>query len=183
MANAEYIKLFNARVTVLETLGGRLPVHEALVIVKLKAMGLSSGDEEKPDDKMCAKAFESAQKEYLALLTLSGANGARFGGLRDKLENESLFGNDNYPKDQAELLHIMNKYKPEIARIQRNPQKNTEELAFIQAGGEKEKKLAQAKATDKAVPPGAAAKKKTNSQGQTTCFHCESESHWQYECP
>ena len=53
-------------------------------------------------------------------MTLSGVNATRFGGLRDKLENASLFGDDNYPKDQAELLHIMNKYKPEVARIQRN---------------------------------------------------------------
>ena len=84
-----------------------------------------------------AKAVKEAQKEYLALLALSGANATRFSGLRDKLENASLFGDDNYPKDQAELLHIMNKYKPEIARIQRNQQHNTEELAFIQAGSEK----------------------------------------------
>ena len=59
----------------------------------------------------------SAQKEYLALLVLSGANVTRFRGLRDKLKNESLFRNDNYPKDQAKLLHIMNKYKPELAHI------------------------------------------------------------------
>ena len=84
------------------------------------------------------------------MLALSGANATRFGGLHNKLENESLFGNDNYPKDQAELLHIMNKYKPEVARIVRNQQKNTEELAFIQAGAEKEK-LVKAKAGDKAT--------------------------------
>jgi hypothetical protein len=183
MPNDEYLKLFNSRVTVLETLGGRVPVHDTLVLAKLKDMGVSPEDEDKPSDDTMAKAFESAQKEYLALLALSGANGTRFGGLRDKLENQSLFGNDNYPKDQAELLHLMNKYKPEIARIQRNPQKNTEELAFDQAGGEKEKKHVQAKASDKGVPPGTAAKKKSNLAGETSCFHCSSEDHCQYECP
>ena len=66
------------------------------------------------------KAVISAQKEYLALLILSDVNGTRFGSLKDKLENESHFGHDNYPKDQAELLHIMNKYTPEVARIQQN---------------------------------------------------------------
>ena len=76
MANDEHLKLFNARVTVLETLGSRLPVHEALVMAKLKGMGVSSEDEEKPSDEILAKAFESAQKEYLALLSLSGANEA-----------------------------------------------------------------------------------------------------------
>ena len=99
------------------------------------------------------KAIKIAQKEYLALLALSRANATLFGGLQDKLENESLFGNDNYLKDQAELLHIMDKYKPEIARVVRNPQKNTEELAFIQAGAKKEK-LTKAKASNKASPPG-----------------------------
>ena len=73
------------------------------------------------------------------MFALSGANSTRFGGLRDKIENESLFGNDNYPKDQAELLHIVNKYKPEVAHGVQNQQKNKEELAFIQAGAEKEK--------------------------------------------
>ena len=63
----------------------------------------------------------------------------RFGGLKDKLENESLSGYDNYPKDQAELLHIMNKYKTEVARVQQNHKKNTEGLAFVQAGAEKGK--------------------------------------------
>ena len=51
-------------------------MHEALVMTKLKGMGVSSEDEEKPSDEILAKAFESAQKEYLALLSLSGANGA-----------------------------------------------------------------------------------------------------------
>ena len=47
----EYLKLFNARVTVLETLGGQLPMHEALVISKLTAMGVSPEDMEEPDLK------------------------------------------------------------------------------------------------------------------------------------
>ena len=115
MPNDEYLKLFNARVIVLETLRSPLPIREALVIAKLKTMGISSKDIENPEEMpnrcMYMKAVDSAQKEYLALLALSGANAIRFGGLRDKLENKSLFGNDNYPKDQAELLHIMNKYK------------------------------------------------------------------------
>ena len=83
-------------------------------------MGISAEDhenpEERPDQELYMKALKSAQKEYLALLKLSGENATRFGGLWDKLENESLFGNDNYPKDQAELLQIMNMYKPEVAR-------------------------------------------------------------------
>ena len=60
-------------------------------------------------------------------------NNAKFGGLKDKLENESLFGHDNYPKDQAELLHIMNKYTSEVTQTQRIRQKNTDDAAFIQA--------------------------------------------------
>ena len=80
--NDEYIKLFNARVTVLTTLGGHLLIHKALVLAKLETMGISAGDlenpEERPDQATYVNALESAQKEYLALLTLSGANAARF---------------------------------------------------------------------------------------------------------
>ena len=53
-------------------------MHIKLVLEKLKLLGVSAEDEEKPSDKILATAFESAQKEYLALLALSGANGARF---------------------------------------------------------------------------------------------------------
>ena len=87
MPNDEYLKLFNAKVVVLETLGSRLPIHEALVLAKLETMGISAGDlenpEERPKQEQYMKVLESAQKEYLALLTLSGANATRFGGLRD----------------------------------------------------------------------------------------------------
>ena len=131
MPNNEYLKLFNAQVTVLETLGGPLPIHPALVIKKLGTLGVTGSDIENPDPDLYTKAVNCAQKEYPALLTLSGANVTEFGGLRDKPENESLSGNNNYPKDQTELLHIMDKYKPEVARIVQNQQKNTEELAFI----------------------------------------------------
>ena len=185
--NKEYLKLFNARVTVLETLGGTIPVNEALILEKIKKQGFTSEDLENatkriPDrDDVMAKAVKEAQKEYLALLALSGANATRFGGLRDKLENASLFGDNNYPKDQAELLHIMNKYKPEVARIQRNQQNNTEELAFVQAGSEKEKLAKAAKAGLKATPAGGGTK--TNMAGESSCFHCGSEDHWQYDCP
>ena len=64
MPNDEYLKLFNARVTVLENLGGQLPIHEALVIAKLKTMGVSPEDlenpEERPDQEMYMEAFASA---------------------------------------------------------------------------------------------------------------------------
>ena len=70
MQNNEYLKLFNTRVTALETLGSRLCIHKALVIEKLKNTGINDGDlvipEERPDKDSCVKAFESAQKEYLA---------------------------------------------------------------------------------------------------------------------
>ena len=81
------------------------------------------------------KVVLSARKESLALLALSGVNGKKIGGLKDKLKNESLFGHDNYLKDQANLLHSMNKYKPEVARIQILNQKK-EGVAFIQADKE-----------------------------------------------
>ena len=132
VANGEYIKIFNSCVIVLDTLGGPLPIHPKLVDAKLVLLGYKDPDNLK--QIMSEKAILSAWKEYFALLALSGANRTQFGGLKDKLENKSLLGHDNYPEDQAELLHIMNKYKPEVATIQRIHQKNTDGMAFIQAG-------------------------------------------------
>ena len=111
MLNDKCLKLFNARVTILETLGGPLPVHPALVIVKVGTLGVTGSDIEHPNPDLYDKAVNSAERGNLALLVLSGANVTQFGGLRDKIENKSLFGNDNYPKDQAELINIMNKYR------------------------------------------------------------------------
>ena len=74
MPNDEYLKHFNTRFTVLETLGGPLQIHPALVIEKLGTPGMMGSDIENPDPNLYAKVVNSAQKEYLALLVLSGAN-------------------------------------------------------------------------------------------------------------
>ena len=70
----------------MKTLGGPLPIHSKLVTTKLVLMGLMGTDLECPKPNLYQKAVISAQKEYLALLLLSGANGTRFGGLKDKLK-------------------------------------------------------------------------------------------------
>ena len=101
-----------------------------MIKAKLKLLGWK--DLENPKPSVYENTELSARKEYLSLLALSGVNGTTFGGLKDKLENESLFGHDNYLKDQAEFLHIMKKYKAGLAKIQRINQ-NMGGLAFIQA--------------------------------------------------
>ena len=58
----------------METLGGPLPIHPALVITKLGTLGVMGSYIENPDPDLYAKAVNSAQKEYLTLLALSGAN-------------------------------------------------------------------------------------------------------------
>ena len=59
---------------------------------KIVLMGLAGSDIDCPKPDLYKKAVISAQKEYIALLALSVANGTRFGGLKDKLENKSLLG-------------------------------------------------------------------------------------------
>ena len=83
---------------------GKAPVN-----TKLELMGCKDFENLKPT--IYDNVVLSAQKEYLAFLTLSGANGKKFGGLKDQLENQSLFGHDNYPKDH--------KYKSLVAMIER----------------------------------------------------------------
>ena len=60
MPNNKYLKIFNARDTVLDTLGGPLPIHTALVIAKLGTLGLTGSDIENPDPNLYAKAVNSA---------------------------------------------------------------------------------------------------------------------------
>ena len=101
MPNDEYIKLFNSYVTVLETLGGQLHIHLKLVHAKLALMRHKGQDIENPKPHLYKKVILRAHNEYLALLALSGPNGMKFSGLKDKLENKSLFGHDNNPEDQT----------------------------------------------------------------------------------
>ena len=61
----------------------------------MNLVGMSCLDLENPDSIMIEKATKAAWKEYLACLALSGANGMKFGNLKDKLKNESLFDHDN----------------------------------------------------------------------------------------
>ena len=46
--NDKYVKLFNSRATVLETLGGPLPIHPKLVHAKLVLIGLKGQDLDNP---------------------------------------------------------------------------------------------------------------------------------------
>ena len=83
--NGEHIKFFTSCVTVLDTLQGPLPIHLKLVNAKLVLMGCNRNDLENLKPHLYKKVILGAQKEYLALLALSGANNTKFGGLKDKL--------------------------------------------------------------------------------------------------
>ena len=69
----------------------------------------------------------------------------------------------------------MNKYKPKVVTIQKNHQKNTEEVGFIQAGkiddtGKQDDKLNGRK--DSSHGTGGT---KTNFKGKKACFHCSGD--------
>ena len=67
ISNDKSLKLFNLRDTVLETLGGHLPIHPKLINKKL--VGMSCSDLENPNPSMLGKATtEAAWKEYLSAL-------------------------------------------------------------------------------------------------------------------
>ena len=83
----------------METLCGLLSIHPKLIRAKSVLMGCKGNDLENPKSSVYNKAVVSAQKEYLALLALSGTNGTKIGGLKDKLDNKSLYRNDNDTKD------------------------------------------------------------------------------------
>ena len=69
-------------------------------------------------------------EEYLTMLVLSGANGMNFQGMKDHLENSSLFGQDIYPPTGEQLLNMLNNYKPEVLKVWSYPPGG--EVVFIQ---------------------------------------------------
>ena len=50
-------------------------------------------------------------------MALRGANGKQFQGIKEKLENALLFGQDIYPATHEELLNMTNNYKDEVPKV------------------------------------------------------------------
>ena len=100
-------------------------------------------------------------------MLLMEANKTIYKDLKEDLENKKLSNLDLYPKTVEECKTLLNNVHVPPARA-KPAAAPTEDVAFAQEGDEKEK-----------GGPGI----KTNSAGQSGCFHCGSDDHLVSDCP
>jgi hypothetical protein len=180
-----------------EAFGGFPGVHKGLVdaVLKKKLTDLT-----KANKKEQANAEAEASKAVKAVLLISKAHKARYGQLKGQLANNYLLGTDQYPNTLEKATKILGNYQ--VAKVPhfRDCKREAGGLAFIQKGGRAGQGHGATKPAGNArqgsggqavgagdagggsgESPGAGATK-TNSTGESHCYHCGEEGHWPREC-
>eukprot|EP00956_Cyclotella_meneghiniana_P028544 scaffold66757_cov136-Cyclotella_meneghiniana.AAC.1 len=187
--NEQYKEEFESIWEIVEQFGGSLTNHPELI--ERRAAEIAAQDEpprdvgEVDDDDREIATAEIAS-EIKASFMLSGAQERRYGSLKLQLENDYTLGNDRYPKDTEGVLGLLNNYRDPYQRRQYRPgeerggqPKEEDGLQFVQEGTNEEKEGAIMAQQGK--KPGGEAK--TNSKGESNCFHCGGKDHWVTDCP
>eukprot|EP00956_Cyclotella_meneghiniana_P000563 scaffold626_cov49-Cyclotella_meneghiniana.AAC.1 len=190
-SNEAYKERFESVWEVVEQFGGSMTEHPELIekrAIELAALDDPPRDrgEVDEDDRDMARAELAA--ELKAAFMLSGANDRKYGGLKLQLENDYTLGNDRYPRDVEAVLGLLNNYRdPNQRRFRgpaddKTPQEPRDEdgLQFVQEGTTDNTGAIMAQQGNKNDKKNEA---KTNSKGESGCFHCGDPGHWVTDCP
>jgi len=188
-SNEDYKEKFDAHWSVVEQLGGNLVNHtefidERAAEIAQEAMARdATRTDANPTDAEMECARNEIAAEVKAAFMLSGASNSRYKELKDYLENQYVTGSDNYPRSVEGVLALMNNFR--VSEPRRGGYRTGGEddgLAFVQEGGDDNKEEKEGaivtqsgKKEEKEV--------KTNSKGESACFHCGGKDHWIRECP
>ncbi len=147
-------------------------------------------------------AEEEVADAVKAALLISGADKQRYGRLKEQLANNYLLGTDQYPDTLEKASRILGNYQ-----VGKGPpfgdRRNTNKgggLAFLQRGarmgrgrGGRGAQTTGRGGGDAAAGGGDAASvgastiasggTRTNSAGDSHCYHCGGEGHWANKCP
>ncbi len=194
----EYLRNLKSLRDTVEAFGGLPGVHKGLVEGLIKMHGWVADPNNMTEDELTDVEAEASEAVKAALL-ISGAERRRFGKFNDKLTNSYLLGSNQYSDTFDKATRILGNYKttsrPALPYI---PIGNDTGVAFLQQEGQggREGHSAQGKSREKVegsrsdtggistvmarTGDGAV---RTNSRGESHCFHCGSTSHWAFECP
>jgi hypothetical protein len=151
-----------------------------------------------PDE--ITKLENEANKAVKVALLISGADKRRFSKLKDNLANNYLLGTDQYPNTFEKALRILGNYQSTKSGVPYCASPNNTSVAFLQRGGEQGGRAgrgAQTKGPAKkdgssgedasnkvSTMTGWSSKgPRSNSKGESHCFHCGAADHWAYKCP
>ena len=144
-----------------------------------------------------------------AALIISRADKRQYGKLKDELANNYLLGTDQYPDTFDKAVRILGNYQTSRVNMPYRANPNDTGVVFLQRGGQGSagrgcggRGRGGSGRSDGGNTSGADAgggvsdtasvatgtsnaegATKTNSRGESHCFHCGTTSHWAYKCP
>ena len=145
-----------------------------------------------------AKLENEANKAVKAALLISVADKRRFGKLKDNLANNYLLGTDQYLNTFEEALRILGNYQSMKSGVPYRASPKDMGMAFLQRGGgrggragrggqakgpaKKDRSLGGDASNEVSMMTGWSSKGlRTNSKGESHCFHCGAADHWAYK--
>jgi hypothetical protein len=194
----EYRRNLKSLWDMVEAFGGSPGLHRGMMEALAKDATRFANAAAQREDEI-AKMENEANEAVKAVLLISGANNWRYGQLKDQLANNYLLGTDQYPNTYKKGMQILGNYQASRTSVPFCASLNDTGVAFLQRGGQGGHggRGGQGKAGDKMDGTSNGSSRdnvstmtgksgdgpRTNSKGESHCFHCGAANHWAYECP
>jgi hypothetical protein len=194
----EYGRNLKSLWDMVEAFGGSPGLHKGMMEALAKdAMRFANAAA--PTEDEIAKMENEANKAVKAVLLISRANKRRYKRLKDQLANNYLLGTDQYPNTYKKGMQILGNNQASRTSVPFRMSPNDTKVAFLQrggrggcggqggqgkAGGKKDGTSNGSGREDMSTMTGKLGDgPRTNSKGESHCFHCGAANHWAYECP
>jgi hypothetical protein len=109
----DYHEDFSAMLEVIEEYGGAGSMTHFPNMSKkeIESMGM---DLAKATSDQLKQAKKSVRDKFLAVIMLTGANGAKYNDLKRNMKENFVTGTSTYPKSPEAVLRILNAYQPPV---------------------------------------------------------------------